>query len=85
MKDDNVIPLDKSKPLADVVELDIPTVADIPPDKILTAALGELDYVIVLGYDKEGKEYFCASKASGLDAVWLLERAKLELLRACDE
>lgn len=82
---DKVVPLDKSKPLADVIELDIPTIADIPPDKILTAAMGELTSVVLLGYDKEGEEYFVSSTASGPEVVWMLERLKLKLLRTVDE
>lgn len=53
---------------------------DLPPDRILEGAIGKLDSVVLLGYDKDGEEYFASSIADGSDVVWLIERAKLELL-----
>lgn len=52
----------------------------IDPDKVLTAAVGNLESVIVIGYDKTGMEYFAASDPSGPEALWLLERAKAGLI-----
>jgi hypothetical protein len=56
------------------------TKLDLPPDRILESAVGALDAVVVLGYDKEGKEYFASSYADGGDVLWLMERLKKKLL-----
>lgn len=53
---------------------------DLPPDRILEQAVGNLESVIVLGFDKNGEEYLAASMADGGDALWLMERCKMRLL-----
>lgn len=53
---------------------------NLDPNKVLSKATGELSGVVVLGYDKEGEEYFASSYADGGDILWLLERCKLKLL-----
>jgi hypothetical protein len=63
-----------------VVFLKTITKLDLPPDRILEAAKGELEGVVVLGYDKEGGEYFASSYADGGQVLWLLERLKKQLL-----
>ncbi len=61
------------------------TTLDIPPERILQKAgeAGLMD-VVVLGYDKNGDEYFASSVADGAEVLWLLERLKLQLLRLAD-
>ena len=57
------------------------TKLDISADSVLyNAADKALTDVIVLGYDKKGREYFAFSMADGGSALWLLERAKKQLL-----
>ena len=56
------------------------TKLDLPPDRILDAAVGELEGVVILGYKKDGSEYFASSYADGGDVLWLLERCKKQLL-----
>lgn len=56
------------------------TQLDLPPDRLLEAALGKLEGVVIVGYDKQGAEYFASSYADGGDVLWLLEKAKLKLL-----
>lgn len=59
---------------------------DLPPDRILQKCIeADLEGVVVLGYDKEGREYFCSSYADGGIVMWLLERCKLKLLEAVAE
>lgn len=58
---------------------------DLPPDRVLEGAMGELDSVVILGYDKEGEEYFASSIADGSDVVWLMRRAELKLLNVTEE
>ena len=68
--------------MGDVVNLNMVTRLDQPPDRILEAALGELESVVVIGYDKDGGEYFASSIADGGTVLWLMERLKRELLDA---
>lgn len=58
---------------------------DLPPDRILKASIDKLDSVVILGYDKEGEEYFASSIADGADILWLIERAKLKLLEVTED
>ncbi len=72
--------------MAEIVELDLITRLDIPVERILRRAMERnLSKVVVLGYDEDGEEYFCSSVAEGGVVVWMLERAKLKLLRISDE
>lgn len=54
------------------------------PDTMLEGAKGELEGVIILGYDKDGEEFFSSSYASGADCLWLMERFKKKLLEVPD-
>lgn len=60
------------------------TKLNLPPDRILEGAIGELDSVVILGFDKSGEEYFATSYADGGDVLWLLERLKKRLLETPD-
>ena len=68
--------------MSNVVYLSTVTRLDLPPDRILEQAVGKMEGVIVIGYDKDGNEYFASSYADGGEALWLLERAKMALLNA---
>ena len=71
--------------MGDVVDLPVITSLDLDPDRVLQKALGEVESVVILGYDKQGGEYFASSVADGGTVLWLLERMKKELLEAADE
>lgn len=49
--------------MGDVIDLPVETSVDIPPDKILHAALGELNDVLVIGLKKDGSFYSASSSA----------------------
>ena len=68
-----------------VIPLNNITHLDLPPDRILENAIGKMDSVVLLGYDKEGTEYFASSIADGGDVLWLLERCKQDLLNPMEE
>lgn len=53
---------------------------DLNPDRVLEAAIGGLESVVVIGYTNDGKEYFATSIADGGTANWLLDRCKMKLL-----
>lgn len=57
------------------------TKLDIEPDKVLTAAVGQLRCAVVLGIDKDGKEYFASSDADMRTGLWLAEAFKLQILQ----
>lgn len=63
-----------------VIPLNNVTRLDLPVDQVLEGTIGKLEGIIVLGYDKNGEEYFASSLADGADVLWLLERCKIKLL-----
>jgi hypothetical protein len=66
--------------MSKVVNLPCVTRLDLPPDRVLEAAIGELSGVVVIGYTKEGQHYFATTYADGGDALWLIEKCKIALL-----
>ena len=67
-----------------VIPLNNLTRLDLPVDRVLESAKSELTGVVILGYDKEGDEYFASTYADGGDVLWLLERCKKSLLDQSD-
>jgi hypothetical protein len=53
---------------------------DLDPDRVLAKAIGAVDSVIVIGYDKDGELYIATSYADGGDMLWALEQTKKKLL-----
>lgn len=66
--------------MGDVVTFRGITKLDLPPDRILEDAIGKLDGVVILGYTKDGDEFFASSYADGGNVLWLLEKLKKQLL-----
>jgi len=66
----------KVTPLGNITRL------DIPPDRILEGAKGEMEGVVLLGFDNDGGIYFASSYADGGDVLWLLEMCKKHLLES---
>ena len=56
------------------------TKLDLDPDMVIEQIKGKLEGVVIMGYTKDGEEYFASSYADGGDVLWLLERMKLRLL-----
>jgi hypothetical protein len=69
---------------SNVIDLPVITRLNLDPDRVLNKAIGELKDVIIVGYDKDGNEYFASSIADGGYVNWLLDRMKLKLLRTVD-
>lgn len=64
-----------------VVELGCVTTQDIPPEKILGAALkADLTEVVIIGQHKDGSVYFAMSTAEAPSINWLLDCAKRLLM-----
>jgi hypothetical protein len=71
--------------MSNVVDFNGITKLNLDPDRVLNKAIGELKDVIIIGYEKDGAEYFSSSIADGGEVNWLLDRAKLKLLRSVDD
>ena len=61
------------------------TKLDLPPDMVLEKAIGKLNKVIIIGYDKDGEHYFASSVADGGDVLWLIEKFKRSLLNVGED
>ena len=56
------------------------------PDQVLEGASEYgLERVVIVGFDKEGEFYFASSQADSGDVLYLLERAKWELMKMEDQ
>lgn len=61
------------------------TTLDLDPTRILQSALDcGMSSVVVVGFDKDGGEYFASAYADGADVVWHLERAMFKLMVIAD-
>ena len=56
------------------------TLLDIPADKVLKEAMGKLEGVVIIGFDKEGGAYTASTYADGGTVLWLLEVCKQRLM-----
>jgi len=61
------------------------TKLDLSADQVLESALGKLEGAVVIGFDKDGQEYFASSYADGGTVLWLIERTKKALLEVADQ
>lgn len=66
--------------MGDVVNIGGITRLDLPPDRILEETKGRLEGVVIMGWDKEGNQYFASSYADGMEVLWLLESCKRTLM-----
>jgi hypothetical protein len=66
--------------VSNVIPLGNITRLDLPADRILEQAIGKMDGVVIMGYDKDGAEYFASSYADGGYVLWLAEKMKKRLL-----
>lgn len=65
-----------------VIPLGGVTKLDLPVEQILQSAIdrGDVDGIVIMGYTKDGDEYFASSYADGGIVVWLAEKLKKRLL-----
>lgn len=69
-----------------VVELRVITSLPLDPNRVLRRALESgMTECVVIGYTKDGGEYFASSVGDGGDVLWHLERAKHKLLKMADD
>lgn len=71
--------------MGEVVVLPVVTSLDAPAEQALKLALAEnLKDAVIIGYRQDGTEYFRSSIADGGTVMWMMERAKLKLIRLVD-
>ena len=68
-----------------VTDIGCITTLDIPPDKVLDRAVGNLEQVCVIGTTNDGDFYFASSKADGGEVLWLLQLAIHKLMKIGDQ
>ena len=71
--------------MGDVVDLKCGLIGSgrrLEPDTVLEEARGQLQEVVVIGYDQDGEIYVAGSEGPG-DTMWLIEACKLFLLNGC--
>ena len=71
--------------MSKVIDLPVITKLDLDPDRLLRKAIGEMSEVVIVGFDKNGDEYFASSVADGGACLWHLSRAKKKLLDMPDD
>lgn len=70
--------------VAKVIQFRGITRLNLDPDTVLENNKGKLEGLVILGYDKDGDEYFASTYADGGEVLWLLERCKKMLLEVPD-
>lgn len=70
--------------MADVIKFNGITKLDLSPDHVLEEAKGNLQSVVIMGYDNEGEEYFASSISDGAEVVWLAELFKRRLFEQAE-
>ena len=58
------------------------TTLDLPADRILDAAKGQMEGVVIVGFDKDGGVYAASSYADGGTVMWLLEACKTKMVES---
>jgi len=73
--------------MGDIIELgleDNETRLGVPPDDVLSSAIGILNEVIIIGVMPNGETYKACSHSNIPNILYDLEKYKLELLRMSD-
>ena len=71
---------DIPKKKATVIPLNNVTRLDIPADRVLQGCMGELEDVVIMGKQPDGKYYFASSVADGGTVLWMMEKLRLKLM-----
>lgn len=68
-----------------VVMIPVITSERIDSDTLLEIAKGELESVVILGYDKKGQRYYASSSADAAEVIHLMERTKHDIFAMEDD
>lgn len=66
--------------MAKVIPFNGVTTLDLDPNVILENLKGKLDGFVVMGWGKDGEEFFASTYADGGTVLWLMERCKVKLV-----
>ena len=66
--------MEKIIPIGGVTKLDLPV------DRILENAKGQMEGIVLIGFDNDGELYAASSYADGGTIMWLLEMCKQKML-----
>ena len=70
--------------MGDVIDFGGGTKGDVPVENVLKGA-EDLDLVIVMGFKKDGTEYFASSSGNSAECAWLAGRYIKLLMENADE
>jgi len=70
--------------MTNVLSFDGITTLDLDPDMVLQNNIGKLEGFVLVGYTSDGKEYLCSTYGDTPTILWLLERAKKQILESAD-
>ena len=68
--------------MGEIIPIGGVTSLDIPADRILDAAKGKMEGVVIIGFDKGGEVYAASSYADGGTVMWLLEACKTKMMES---
>ena len=68
--------------MAKVIPIGTVTKLDIPVDKVLESAKGQLTGCLLMGFNNEGEFYASSSYADGGTILWLIEACKKKLMES---
>ena len=71
--------------MGDVKKFTGVTRLDIDPDQVLGDAIGEMTEVVIVGFDKDGNEFFSSSVPDAGNAFYHLQRAIWAINQKVDE
>lgn len=71
--------------MANILSFEGITTLDLDPDLVLQNNIGKLEGFVLVGYTTEGKEYLCSTYGDTPTILWLLERAKKQILESADD
>lgn len=68
-----------------VEQLNIVSRVDCDADQLLRQGIGQLDKVVIVGYDKKGNEFYASNVSDGANALWHLQRGIHNLMTIVDK
>jgi hypothetical protein len=76
--------ISRRKEMSNILSFEGITTLDLDPDMVLQNNIGKLEGFVLVGYTSDGKEYTCSTYGDTPTILWLLERAKKQLLESAD-
>lgn len=71
---------------ADIITLSTITKLDLPPERVLQAAIdAKLSGCVIVGFREDGEEYFASSYADAGDCLYHLNRGIYKLCKTADD